>query len=104
MKYKCEVMERLHCKENWCRLGKGRSGRGAGEPAVGGAGEAVSEQKSPCAAEKCFLLRVLSIEIFPVMWSSVRMPPWIRGTTVMRSQRVLRLMALPLSWSLEKTC
>lgn len=49
-------MERLHCKENWCRLAKDRED--AREPAVGGAGVAGPEEKLPCVAEKRSPLRV----------------------------------------------
>lgn len=53
----------------------------AGEPAVGGAGEAVPEEKTPCAAEKCSPLRVPGRgNVSYVLWSSVRTSPWIQGT------------------------
>lgn len=53
----------------------------AGEPAVGGAGEAGPEEKIFWVAEKCSPLRVPSHGTVSYgMWSSVRTSPWIRGT------------------------
>lgn len=53
----------------------------AGEPAVGGAGEAGPEEKIPREAEKRSPLRVPSHgTVSYAMWSSVRTSPWIRGT------------------------
>ena len=61
---RCGMAEIVHCRNSWCILGKARVREDARGPAVGGSGEAGSDEESPCVSEKLSPLRFHPWDLF----------------------------------------